>query len=245
MDIFDKMYNAKLKRIAEKVKKKQLDFKDYTQEDYQRKTQELKQKVQSGTKLDDVMIEAYALVSSAGCKVMKFENYYDSQLMGGIALNDGNVTELATGEGKTLMSTLPAFLNALTGDPVHIITANEYLAKRDSEWMGQIFNYLGLSVGFIHSGQSQKSKKEAYKCDITYGTSSEFGFDYLRDNMVTNIEDKVSRGYGYALIDEVDSVLIDDAKTPLIISEKEHFDIKNYNLHKTVRQETPHYKSIK
>lgn len=228
MSFLERMYTGKLRRIAEKVKNKQADFKDFTQEDYINKTNELKARVQAGAKLDEVMIEAYALVSSAGCKVMKYDNYYDSQLMGGIALNDGNVAELATGEGKTLMSTLPAFLNALSGEPVHIITANEYLAQRDAEEMGQIFSYLGLKVGCILSNQDKKAKKEAYQADITYGTSSEFGFDYLRDNMCVRPEDKVARGYGFALIDEVDSVLIDDAKTPLIIADKEDFDIQNY-----------------
>ena len=171
--------------------------------------------------LDAILPEAFAVVREAGKRVLNMR-HFDVQLLGGIFLHEGHIAEMRTGEGKTLVATLPAYLNALTGKGVHIVTVNDYLAKRDSEWMGKIFEFLGLSVGVILSGMNSYDdffkKQQAYKCDITYGTNNEFGFDYLRDNMATSNEQKVQRPYNYAIIDEVDSILIDEARTPLIIS---------------------------
>ncbi len=146
------------------------------------------------------------------------ERHYDVQLIGGIVLHEGKIAEMATGEGKTLVSTLPAYLNALTGKGVHIVTVNDYLARRDSEWMGQVYRFLGLSVGVILHELNDQERQKAYGCDITYGTNNEFGFDYLRDNMKFDLEDYVQRDLNYAIVDEVDSILIDEARTPLIIS---------------------------
>ena len=171
--------------------------------------------------LDSILPEAFATVREAGKRVLNMR-HFDVQLLGGIFLHEGQIAEMRTGEGKTLVATLPAYLNALTGKGVHIVTVNDYLAKRDSEWMGKIFKFLGLSVGVILSGMNSyddfHKKREAYECDITYGTNNEFGFDYLRDNMATSVEQRVQRPYNYAIIDEVDSILIDEARTPLIIS---------------------------
>ena len=171
--------------------------------------------------LDEILPEAFATVREAGKRVLNMR-HFDVQLLGGIFLHEGQIAEMRTGEGKTLVATLPAYLNALTGKGVHVVTVNDYLAKRDSEWMGKIFRFLGLSVGVILSGMNDYDsffkKKHAYECDITYGTNNEFGFDYLRDNMATSLEQKVQRPYNYAIIDEVDSILIDEARTPLIIS---------------------------
>ena len=170
--------------------------------------------------LDLILPEAFAVVREAGKRVLNMR-HFDVQLIGGIFLHEGQISEMRTGEGKTLVATLPAYLNALTGKGVHIITVNDYLAKRDSEWMGQIYKFLGLTVGVILSDRSESSledKKHAYECDITYGTNNEFGFDYLRDNMAPSIEACIQRPYFYAIIDEVDSILIDEARTPLIIS---------------------------
>ncbi len=171
--------------------------------------------------LDAILPEAFAVVREAGKRVLNMR-HFDVQLLGGIFLHEGQIAEMRTGEGKTLVATLPAYLNALTGKGVHIVTVNDYLAKRDSEWMGKIFKFLGLSVGVILSGMNDyddfNRKKQAYECDITYGTNNEFGFDYLRDNMAGSVEQKVQRPYNYAIIDEVDSILIDEARTPLIIS---------------------------
>ena len=144
--------------------------------------------------------------------------HFDVQLIGGMALHQGKIAEMRTGEGKTLVATLPAYLNALTGKGVHVVTVNEYLAQRDADWMGPVYRFLGLTVGVIKSGQTPDEKRAAYACDITYGTNNEFGFDYLRDNLAFRLEDRVQRGLAYAIVDEVDSILIDEARTPLIIS---------------------------
>ena len=181
------------------------------------KTTELKERIQRGEPLDEILPEAFAVVREAGRRTLG-ERHFDVQLIGGIVLHEGKIAEMATGEGKTLVSTLPAYLNALTGEGVHIVTVNDYLAKRDSEWMGVIYKFLGLSVGVIVHELDDRQRKEAYGCDITYGTNNEFGFDYLRDNMKFDIEDYVQRNLNYAIVDEVDSILIDEARTPLIIS---------------------------
>lgn len=182
------------------------------------KTGELKQKLDCGARLDDLLTEAFAVVREAGWRVLKMR-HYDVQLIGGMVLHHGKIAEMRTGEGKTLVATLPAYLNALEGRGVHIVTVNDYLANRDAEWMGKVYRFLGLSVGTIVHGYDDRHKQSQYSCDITYGTNSEFGFDYLRDNMKYRLEDYVQRrGLRYAIIDEVDSILIDEARTPLIIS---------------------------
>jgi preprotein translocase subunit SecA len=181
------------------------------------KTDEFRQRLADGAELDDLMVEAFAVVREAAWRVLK-ERPYDVQVFGGIALHRGNIAEMKTGEGKTLTSTMPVYVNALSGRGVHIVTTNEYLAKRDAEWMGRVHRFLGLTVGVVHSGQTKDDKRLAYAADITYGTNNEFGFDYLRDNMAWTKEAQVQRGHHFALVDEVDSILVDEARTPLIIS---------------------------
>jgi preprotein translocase subunit SecA len=180
-------------------------------------TVKFKQRLEQGETLDDILEDAFAVVREAGERVLNMR-HFDVQLIGGMVLHDGKIAEMKTGEGKTLVATLAAYLNALTGKGVHIITVNDYLAQRDSDWMGPLYKFLGLSVGDILSGQDTETKRAAYACDITFGTNNEYGFDYLRDNMAFSIEEKVQRALNYAIIDEVDSILIDEARTPLIIS---------------------------
>src|SRR4051794_5397159 len=182
------------------------------------KTVEFRERLDNGADLDDLLIEAFAVVREAGKRTIN-QRHYDVQMMGGAALHFGWVAEMKTGEGKTLVSTLPVYLNGLSGKGVHLITVNDYLATRDAEWMGQIHRWLGLSVGLVIPGDYDAVQKRAqYACDITYGTNNEFGFDYLRDNMAPSKADKVQRGHTYAIVDEVDSILVDEARTPLIIS---------------------------
>jgi preprotein translocase subunit SecA len=181
------------------------------------KTVEFKERVAQGTTLDDLLVEAFAVVREAGRRVLNMR-HFDVQLMGGMVLHKGRIAEMKTGEGKTLVATLPCYLNALSGKGVHVVTVNDYLAKRDSEWMGRLYRFLGLQVGVIVHDLSDEERKAAYGADITYGTNNEFGFDYLRDNMKFRITDCVQREYNYAIVDEVDSILIDEARTPLIIS---------------------------
>ena len=181
------------------------------------RTTDFKQRVGNGETIDDVLPEAFATVREAGKRALGMR-HFDVQLIGGMVLNDGQISEMKTGEGKTLVATLPAYLNALTGNGVHIVTVNDYLAKRDSEWMGQVYRFLGMDVGIIQSLMMPSERHPAYDADITYGTNSEFGFDYLRDNMVVHPDDRVQRGHHYGIVDEVDSILIDEARTPLIIS---------------------------
>ncbi|MDO9610290.1 MAG: preprotein translocase subunit SecA, partial [Serpentinimonas sp.] len=183
----------------------------------QAKTAEFKQRLAQGEALDALLPEAFATVREASKRVLKMR-HFDVQLMGGMALHSGKIAEMRTGEGKTLTSTLPVYLNALTGQGVHVVTVNDYLAGRDAEWMGRIYNWLGLSVGVNRSQTTREQKQVAYGADITYGTNNEYGFDYLRDNMVYEARDRVQRGLHYAIVDEVDSILIDEARTPLIIS---------------------------
>ena len=181
------------------------------------KTDEFKSRLAKGETLDQILPEAYAVVREASTRVLGMR-HFDVQMMGGVVLHQGRIAEMKTGEGKTLVATLPVYLNALTGKGVHVITVNDYLATRDSEQMGKLYNFLGLSVGLIVHGLDFNQRKEAYAADITYGTNNEFGFDYLRDNMVMHPENMVQRELNYALVDEVDSILIDEARTPLIIS---------------------------
>lgn len=181
------------------------------------KTAEFKQRLENGEDLDDLLPEAFAVVREAGKRVLGMR-HFDVQLIGGMVLHDGQIAEMKTGEGKTLVATLPSYLNALGGKGVHVVTVNDYLARRDAEWMGQIHRFLGLTVGLVQQGMTPAERKKNYACDITYGTNSELGFDYLRDNMATSMADVVQRPFNYCVIDEVDSVLIDEARTPLIIS---------------------------
>ena len=186
-------------------------------EQFPEKTRELKARFTAGTPLNDLIPEAFALVREASRRKLGMR-HFDVQLIGGITLNAGKISEMRTGEGKTLMATLPAYLNALSGDGVHVVTVNEYLAQRDSEWMGPVYRFLGMEVGVIKNAQTPDEKRAAYACDITYGTNNEFGFDYLRDNLAFRLEDRVQRKLSFAIVDEVDSILIDEARTPLIIS---------------------------
>src|SRR5579883_363351 len=181
------------------------------------KTIEFKEKLAQGASLDDLLIEAFAVVREAGRRALGMR-HFDVQLIGGITLHRGKIAEMKTGEGKTLVATLPSYLNALEGKGVHVVTVNDYLAKRDSEWMGRLYKFLGLRVGVIVHDLDDRERQEAYHADITYGTNNEFGFDYLRDNMKFRLEDCVQREHHYAIVDEVDSILIDEARTPLIIS---------------------------
>ena len=181
-----------------------------------KRTDELRTRAKSGVPLDTLLPEAFALVREAAGRSIG-QRHYDVQLIGGIALHEGCIAEMRTGEGKTLVATLAAYLNALPGEGVHIVTVNDYLARRDAEWMGPIFKTLGMSVGVIQSGEYGEAKAEAYQADVIYGTNNEFGFDYLRDNMAFRLQDRVQRSLHYAIVDEVDSILIDEARTPLII----------------------------
>ncbi len=193
------------------------EFQKLSDRELREKTSEYKQRLAKGETLDDLLPEAFATVREAGRRVLGLR-HFDVQLLGGMVLHSGQIAEMKTGEGKTLVATLPAYLNALTGKGVHIITVNDYLARRDAEWMGQVHRFLGLSVGLIQSGMEPRERQKNYACDITYATNSEIGFDYLRDNMATSMEEVVQRPLNYCVIDEVDSILIDEARTPLIIS---------------------------
>ena len=181
------------------------------------KTEEFRARLKEGATLDQLLPEAFAVVREAARRTVKMR-HFDVQLIGGITLHEGRISEMRTGEGKTLVATLPAYLNALSGEGVHIVTVNEYLAQRDADWMGPVYRFLGLSVGVIKNAQSPQEKRAAYACDITYGTNNEFGFDYLRDNLSYHVDEMVQRGHHFAIVDEVDSILIDEARTPLIIS---------------------------
>ena len=207
----------KLESLAKQVNALEVDISKLSDEQLKTLTASYKQRVQNGESLDDLLPEAFATVREASLRTLG-QRHYDVQLMGGAALHLGNISEMRTGEGKTLVSTLPAYLNALSGNGVHVVTVNDYLAHRDAEWMGRIHRFLGLTVGTISPNMDSTSRRDAYLCDITYGTNNEFGFDYLRDNMAWSPNDRVQRGYNFAIVDEVDSILIDEARTPLIIS---------------------------
>src|SRR5436305_5022400 len=181
------------------------------------RTAAFKKEVTDGKSLDDILVPAFATCREAAKRTLG-QRHFDVQLIGGMILHEGKISEMKTGEGKTLVATLPVYLNALAGRGVHVVTVNDYLAKRDAEWMGQIYSFLGLKVGVIVHGLDDEQRKQAYDCDVTYGTNNELGFDYLRDNMKYRLEDMVQRGHIYAIVDEVDSILVDEARTPLIIS---------------------------
>ena len=224
MGIFRKIFKSysekEVKRvmpIVDKINGLEEEISKLTDEQLKNKTNEFKEQLEEGKTLDDILPEAFAVVREASKRVLGMR-HFDVQLIGGIILHQGRIAEMKTGEGKTLVATLPVYLNALTGEGVHVITVNDYLAKRDSEWMGKLYKFLGLSVGLVIAGMEPKEKQEAYACDITYGTNNEFGFDYLRDNMVIYKNQLVQRGLSYAIVDEIDSILIDEARTPLIIS---------------------------
>ena len=211
-------------------------FEQLDDEALKAKTESFQQRVAKGESLDDLLVEAFAVVREASKRVMKMR-HFDVQLMGGIALHQGKIAEMRTGEGKTLTATLPVYLNALTGRGVHVVTVNDYLANRDAQWMGRLYNFLGLSVGVNLPQMPREEKQAAYRADITYGTNNEFGFDYLRDNMVYEPEDRVQRRLNYAIVDEVDSILIDEARTPLIISGQAE---DHTALYQAMRQVVPH-----
>jgi len=224
MSLFTKMFGTRSEREVKKLlstidKIEALDekFSAMSEKELRGMTDVLKARLANGETLDDILPEAFATVREASWRVLEMK-HFRVQLIGGMIIHEGRIAEMKTGEGKTLMATLPAYLNALNGKGVHIVTVNDYLARRDSEWMGKVYNYLGLSVGLIVHGINQAQRKEAYNADITYGTNNEFGFDYLRDNMATYKEHVVQRGHAFAIVDEVDSILIDEARTPLIIS---------------------------
>ncbi len=220
MGLFKTYSEKEVKRVmplVEKINSLEDEISKLTDSELRNKTDEFKNRLQNGETLDDLLPEAFAVVREASKRVLGMR-HFDVQLIGGIILHQGRIAEMKTGEGKTLVATLPVYLNALTGEGVHVITVNDYLAKRDSEWMGKVYRFLGLSVGLVIAGMNPSQKQEAYHCDITYGTNNEFGFDYLRDNMVIYKNQLVQRKLKYAIVDEIDSILIDEARTPLIIS---------------------------
>ena len=209
----------KLDTLSDQVLALEEKYKDLTDEQLKNQTQILKDRLKKGETLDDILVDAFAVVREGAWRVLKMR-HYKVQIIGGICLHQGRVAEMRTGEGKTLVATLPAYLNALSGEGVHIVTVNDYLASRDAEWMGKIYKFLGLTVGVAISGMEDDAKRAAYACDITYGTNNEMGFDYLRDNLKTSLDKMVQRTLNFAIVDEVDSILIDEARTPLIISGK-------------------------
>lgn len=219
----------KLMKTVEKIEALEPEIQSLEDKALQGKTEEFRNRIQNGETLDDLLIEAFAVVREASKRVLKMR-HFPVQLLGGIVLHQGRIAEMKTGEGKTLVATLSAYLNALSGQGVHIVTVNDYLAKRDSEWMGKLYEFLGLKVGLIVHGLNFEQRKEAYQADITYGTNNEFGFDYLRDNMVIYKEKMVQRKLNYAIVDEVDSILIDEARTPLIISGSGDKSTQLYNV---------------
>ena len=206
-----------IKPIVDKIEALDGEYSKLTDEQLRAKTAEFKQRVADGESLDDILPEAFAACREAAWRVLGMKPYR-VQLIGGIILHQGRIAEMKTGEGKTLVATLPAYLNALAGEGVHIVTVNDYLAKRDSEWMGKVYRFMGLTVGLVIHDVPPRERKAAYDADITYGTNNEFGFDYLRDNMAIYKQEMVQRGHSFAIVDEVDSILIDEARTPLIIS---------------------------
>ena len=214
------------RRVVDTVAKLEAQFEALDDTQLRAKTEEFRQRLANGATLDDLLPEAFAVVREGGKRALKMR-HFDVQLIGGMTLHNGKIAEMRTGEGKTLMATLPVYLNALSGKGVHVVTVNDYLARRDAEWMGRLYGFLGLTVGVNVPGMDREEKQAAYNADVTYGTNNEFGFDYLRDNMVYEVRDRVQRGLNYAIVDEVDSILIDEARTPLIISgqAEDHTDL--------------------
>lgn len=225
----DKKELKKLNKIVDEIEKLEDTISKLNDEELKEKTIEFKERLKEGETLDDILVEAFAVAREASKRVLDMRQYR-VQLIGGIVLHQGKIAEMRTGEGKTLVGVAPVYLNALSGDGVHVVTVNDYLAKRDKELMEPIYNFLGLTCGVIIDGQEPPERKEQYQCDITYGTNNEFGFDYLRDNMAVSKEDTVQRKLNFAIVDEVDSILIDEARTPLIISGQMELDEKDYQL---------------
>jgi preprotein translocase subunit SecA len=228
--VFGSRNNRILKKysaLVAKINHLEPEIKKLKDPDFPKRTEKLKESIKSNGFNDDLLIESFALVREASVRTLGLR-HFDEQLMGGMALHEGKISEMKTGEGKTLVATLPVYLNALTGNGVHVITVNDYLARRDAEWMGKVYEFLGLTVGVNQSQLPAEEKVKAYSADITYGTNNEFGFDYLRDNMVYSQDQKVQKGLNFALIDEVDSILIDEARTPLVISGQSDIDISLY-----------------
>ncbi|MBP1557722.1 MAG: preprotein translocase subunit SecA, partial [Oscillospiraceae bacterium] len=224
MGLFEKIFGTysdkelkKIQPIANKVMALDEHYQSLSDSELRAVTPALKERLANGETLDDILPDAFAACREAAWRVLGLK-HFPVQIIGGIVLHQGRIAEMRTGEGKTLVATLPSYLNALTGEGVHIVTVNDYLARRDSEMMGKVHRFLGLSVGLAIPGMSHEEKQAAYACDITYATNNELGFDYLRDNMVVYKENLVQRGHAFAIVDEVDSILIDEARTPLIIS---------------------------
>src|SRR3712207_1458867 len=224
MGLFEKIFGTyssreikKIIPIINKIDSYEEEFKKLTDEELRNKTDEFKDMLAKGKTLDDILPEAFAVAREASARVLGMRHFRE-QLIGGIVLHQGRISEMKTGEGKTLVATLPAYLNALSGKGVHVITVNDYLAKRDRDQMSQLYGFLGLTTGVIVHDLDNEQRRESYNCDITYGTNNEFGFDYLRDNMVIYKEERVQRKLNFCIVDEVDSILIDEARTPLIIS---------------------------
>ena len=209
----------KLNKMADAVEALDSKYAAMSDEELKGQTAVLKKRLEDGETLDDILYDAFAALREAAWRVLNMK-HFRVQIIGGICLHQGRIAEMRTGEGKTLVSTLPAYLNALTGKSVHIVTVNDYLAKRDAEWMGKVHKFMGLTVGVVVPGMEDDEKRAAYQCDIVYGTNNEFGFDYLRDNLKTDLKKMVQRDLTFAIVDEVDSILIDEARTPLIISGK-------------------------
>ncbi|MDR1826735.1 MAG: preprotein translocase subunit SecA, partial [Methylobacteriaceae bacterium] len=218
--IFGSVNDRRIKSYQPKVKainalEKELEA--LSDEELRARTDVFRRQVAEGTTLDELLVPAFATVREASKRTLG-QRHFDVQLVGGMVLHESGISEMRTGEGKTLVATLPVYLKSLEGKGVHVVTVNDYLARRDAEWMGAIYSFLGISVGVIVHGLDDSERKAAYACDVTYGTNNEFGFDYLRDNMKYSFDDMVQRGHHYAIVDEVDSILIDEARTPLIIS---------------------------
>ena len=205
-----------LPRVAQ-INALEKELEGLSDEELRARTDEFKKQVAEGTSLDDILVGAFATCREAAKRTLG-QRHFDVQLIGGMILHEGRISEMKTGEGKTLVATLPVYLNALAGRGVHVVTVNDYLAKRDAEWMGRIYKFLGLTVGCIVHELDDDQRREQYACDVTYATNNELGFDYLRDNMKMSASEMVQRGHAYAIVDEVDSILIDEARTPLIIS---------------------------
>ena len=234
MSLIDKILRAgegrtlkKLDQLASQVDALQEDFEKLSDAELQAKTAEFKERLENGETLDDILVEAFATVREAAWRILHMRPFH-VQVMGGIALHKGNIAEMKTGEGKTLVATMPAYLRALTGKGVHVVTVNDYLAKRDSEWMGKVYGFLGMSAGCLQNDMDRDERRDAYAADVTYGTNSEFGFDYLRDHMVMRANQRVQRGHAFAIVDDADSILIDEARTPLIISGVDPTPVERY-----------------
>ncbi len=223
MGIFSKIFDKnkrilkKYKSAMKKINQLEDDVRKLSEQDFKEKTREFKNRIKDGESLDDILPEAFALVRESARRTVNMRPF-DVQVMGAISLHEGKIAEMKTGEGKTLVATMPLYLNGLSEKGTHVATVNDYLAKRDANWMGPVYEYLGLEVGYIQASMEPSERKEAYKCDVTYGTANEFGFDYLRDNLVYSLENKTQRGHNFVIVDEADSILIDEARTPLIIS---------------------------